>query len=155
MKKGIENNKEQIDAIIVGKLKQFPQTGNKCTSGYKRSWTDEELEMRDAAILDLVKKMSREQAAQQIKERWGITIITARKYVTQAIKRFADSFEDDYEELKRIFIERCDSIYQSALNDNQKELALKSLDLSGKALGVFKEQKDVNVSGDVNITFDI
>lgn len=151
----IEKNKEEVDAIIRGKLKQFPQTGNKGCSGFKRSWTEEEIEMRDTAILDLVKIMSREQAAQQIKERWGITIITARKYVAQAIKRFADSFEDDYDELKRIFLERCDSIYQSALKDNQKELALKSLDLSGKALGVYKEQKDVNLSGNVNITFDI
>ena len=155
MKKGIEQNKEQIDAIMKTRLAQFPRSGNKNTTQMKTAWTEEELEMRDAAILDLIKVMSRENAAREITLRWGISIVTARRYVSQAIKRFAASFEDDYEELKRIFLERCDNIYQSAINDNQKELALKSLDLSGKALGVYKEQKDVNVQGDVNITFDI
>lgn len=147
---------EEVDAVIISRLKTLPAKGNKGTNSRAGKWNDSELELRDSVIMAYLTEncLSREQTAQQISQRWDITLGTARKYVSEAIKRFCESFNDDYEHLKKMFLERCETILASALTNGQKAEALKALDMIGKSVGSYRETKDVNVNGDINISFD-
>ena len=147
---------EQIDAVINAKLEQMPSTGGKGNTK-TNAWKPEELELRTAVIMQYIAEqgLSRERTAQQITNRWNISMPTARKWVAMAIKDFAKSYADDNaEEQRRMWLERCEQILQDAIDTRDKSSALKALDLIGKSMGIYLEKKDINVEGDVDIKFD-
>lgn len=145
---------EEIDAAIKSRINSF------CTKGGKNSsaWTEDEMQLRDSVIWEyLVKQgLSREDTAQQIAARWDITVSTARKYVMKAIKNLANAFKesDNLEEIKRMYLSRIEGVLQTALDRGALDSSLKALDLYGKSLGFFNEKKDINLGGDLTISFD-
>ena len=152
----IFSSPEEIDSLINSRLKQFPRKGGKSCSKHV-SWSEAEIQIIDSVILDYIAKqgLSREACAQQIYSRWDISLSTARRYVTDSIKRMASTYtEEDQEEVRRVWLERCESILQSCLETRDKQNALKALDLMAKSLGLYKETKDINVDSDNTIHFD-
>ena len=155
-KVNIFSDPEKVDALINSRLQQFPRKGGK-TSSRNVSWSDEEISIIDSVIWDYISKqgLSREQAAQQIHYRWDISLSCARKYITDSIKRMASTYtEEDQEEQRRVWLERCEAILQDAIETRDKQSALRALDLMGKTLGLYKESKDVNLDVDGGISFD-
>ena len=147
---------EEIDALINSRLEQFPRKGGK-TSSKNVTWSDAEIQIIDSVILDYIAKqgLSREACAQQIYSRWDISMSTARRYVTDSIKRMASTYTvEDQEEQRRVWLERCEAILQDAIETRDKTSALRALDLMGKTLGLYKETKDINVDGDNTIHFE-
>lgn len=147
---------EQIDAVINTKLAQMPRKNGKANSK-ANAWSKEEIELRNAVIMQYIceQGLSKERTAQQLTNRWDITIDTARDYVKRAVNDFANSFTDeDAEEQRRMWLERCEQILQDAIDSRDKASALKALDLIGKSMGIYAEKKDLNVQGDVDIKFD-
>lgn len=145
---------DKIDGIINTRLASFPRKGGHSNN---TEWPEEEQELIDAVILQYVceQGLSREKTAQQISARWDITLNTGRKWVKNAINRFCERFDDnDKEKLKKTFIERIETLLQSAIDDNAKDAALKALDLYGKTFGFFKDNKDVTLTSDNTIHFD-
>lgn len=152
----IFSSPEEIDSLINSRLKQFPRKGGKSCSKHV-SWSEAEIQIIDSVILDYIAKqgLSREATAQQIYSRWDISMSTARRYVTDSIKRMASTYtEEDQEEQRRVWLERCEAILQDAIETRDKQSALRALDLMGKTLGLYKETKDINVDGDNTIHFD-
>lgn len=145
---------DEVDAIIRSRLEQFPKKGGK--GAMNKKWTDEELHLRDSVIMAYITEngLSRERTAQQISARWDIGMSTARMYVKQAVERFCETFDSDYERLRKIFLERVENLYVSALDDNQKDVAKGALDMMGKAVGAYTEKKDINLQGNLSIDFD-
>lgn len=147
---------EQIDAVINAKLEQMPAKGGKSNS-VKNAWKPEEMELRNAVIMQYIAEqgLSRERAAQQITNRWNITLGTARAWVKKAIDDFASSYaEESQEKNRKLWLERCEQILQDAIDSRDKQSALKALDLIGKSMGIYKETKQLDVEGDVDIKFD-
>ena len=147
---------EKIDALINSRLQQFPRKGGK-TSSRNISWSDSELQIIDSVIWDYIAKqgLSREATAQQIYSRWDISLSTARKWITDSIKRIANTYtKEEQEEVRRVWLERCESILQECIETRDKQNALKALDLMAKSLGLYKETKDINVDGDNTIHFE-
>ena len=152
----IFSNPDEIDALINSRLKQFPRKGGK-TSSRNVSWSDSELQIIDSVIWDYIAKqgLSREATAQQIYSRWDISLSTARKWITDSIKRIANTYtKEEQEEVRRVWLERCESILQDAISTRDTQNALKALDLMAKSLGLYKETKDINVDGDNTIHFE-
>ena len=152
----IFSNPEEIDSLINSRLKQFPRKGGKSCSKHV-SWSEAELQIIDSVIWDYMAKqgLSREATAQQIYSRWDISLSTARKWITDSIKRIANTYsEEEQEEVRRVWLERCESILQECIETRDKQNALKALDLMGKSLGLYKESKDINVDGDNTIHFE-
>lgn len=145
---------EKIDAIINTRLQQFPRKGAKQNSR-NVGWTEEELQLIDNVIFDYICKqgLSRESTAQQISSRWDVTLQTARRYVKEAIERFANSFDDDNEKLRKVWMERCETILTDAIESRQKDSALKALDLMAKSMGLYKDNINIG-GGDTPIKFD-
>ena len=147
---------EMIDALINSKLENMPAKSGKAGSK-ATAWKPEELDLRDGVILQYITEqgLSKERTAQQIYSRWNISLPTARRYVAEAIKRFSQSFvEDNAEEQRRLWLERCETILQDAIDSRDKQSALRALDLMGKSMGIYQEKKDVTVDGEVDIRFD-
>lgn len=151
----VDKKPEEVDAIILSKLNQFPKKGVKGANS-KAKWSDEEIHLRDSVIMAYITEngLSRERTAQQISARWGVGMSTARKYVKEAVERFCETFDNDYERLRKIFLERVENLYDSALSDGQKDIAKGALDMMGKAVGAYTERKDINVNGNLSIDFD-
>ena len=155
-KVNIFSRPEEIDALINSRLEQFPRKGGRSCSKHV-SWSDEEISIIDSVIWDYISTqgLSREATAQQLHSRWDISLSTARKYITDSIKRMASTYtEEDQEEQRRVWLERCEAILQDAIETRDKQSALRALDLMGKTLGLYKETKDINVDGDNTIHFD-
>lgn len=155
-KVNIFSDPEKIDALINSRLEQFPRKGGK-TSSRNVTWSEDELQIIDGVIWEYISTqgLSREATAQQLYNRWDISLSTARRYVSDSIKRMAATYTDeDQVEQRRVWLERCESILQDCLDTRDKQSALKALDLMGKTLGLYKENKDINLSGDNTIHFD-
>lgn len=152
----IFSNPDEIDALINSRLKQFPRKGGK-TSSRNVSWSEAEIQIVDSVIWDYMAKqgLSREATAQQIHYRWDISLSTARKWIMDSIKRIANTYsEEEQEEVRRVWLERCESILQECVETRDKQNALKALDLMAKSLGLYKETKDINLDVDGGISFD-
>lgn len=147
---------EQIDAVINARLDQMPAKGGKSNS-VKNAWTEDEKELKNAVIMQYIAEqgLSKDRTAQQIANRWHITLGTARNWVYAAVKEFASSFpEETQEHARKVWLERCEQVLQDAIDTRDKQSALKALDLMGKSMGIYKETKQLDVEGDVDIKFD-
>ena len=152
----IFSSPEEIDSLINSRLKQFPRKGGKSCSKHV-SWSEAEIQIIDSVIWDYMAKqgLSREATAQQIYSRWDISLSTARKWITDSIKRIANTYtKEEQEEVRRVWLERCESILQDAISTRDTQSALKALDLMAKSLGLYKESKDINLDVDGGISFD-
>ncbi len=145
---------DKIDAIIKSRLAQFPCKGG-TTSSKKVTWSNEEKEIMDAVIMSYITEegLSRERTAQQLVERWDISLSTARRYVKECIDRMAQNFEEDNDKLRKIWLERVENILSSAIESHQKDSALKALDMLAKSFGLYKDNVNIN-GGDSPIKFD-
>ena len=152
----IFSNPDDIDALINSRLQQFPRKGGK-QSSKNVTWSEAEISIIDGVIWDYISKqgLSREATAQQLYSRWDISLSTARRYVTDSIKRMANTYtKEEQEEVRRVWLERCESILQECIETKDKQNALKALDLIAKSLGLYKETKDINLDGDNTIHFE-
>ena len=68
---------EQIDAVINAKLASMPRKNGKANSK-ANAWTKDEIELRNAVIMQYIAEqgLSKERTAQQLTNRWDITIDT-------------------------------------------------------------------------------
>lgn len=147
---------EAIDAFIKAKIASFPAKNGKCNS-ISGKWSKEELELRDAVIMEYITKqgLSKNNTAQQIADRWGIAMQTAYKYVMEAVQRFSKSFtEETVEDQRRVWLERCEQILQDAIDSRDKTNAIKALDLIGKSMGIYQQKQNIDLSGEADIKFD-
>lgn len=145
---------EEIDAIISNRILSFPKKGNKTSA--IGGWKEEELELRDAVILAYLTEehLSYEKTAQQLAARWPISMSTARRYTKEAISRFCLSHKKDLEETKELFLEELQNIIREARDNGSRDTSLKGLDMVAKVLGFYKDNKELNINGSVDINFD-
>ena len=152
----IFSDPEKIDAVIKSRLSMFSRKGGTQKNDQVK-WTEEELELRDAVIIDYitVNGLSRERTAQQIADRWDVSMNTARTYVKNAVQRFCDNVVEESEEMrKKLFEEKLQSIYEDAVNAKDRQSSLKAIDILNKMNGMYKDKSDVNLTVDGSITFD-
>lgn len=155
-KVNIFSEPDAIDAVIKSRLAQFSTKGGSQKNSLVK-WTEEEIELRDAVIIDYITTngLSREKTAQQIMNRWDITPNTARKYVKEAVQHFCDNVVEESEEVrKKMFEERLHTIYEDAINAKDRQSSLKAIDILNRMNGMYKDKSDVNLSVDGKITFD-
>lgn len=151
----IFSDPEKIDILIKNKLASLPAKNGKGNS-IKTAWSEEELQLRDAVVLQYITEqgLSKMKTAQQLMDRWGITLQCAYNYINDALDRFTAVDEDNAEKQRKIWLERCETILQDCLDTRDKKSALKALDLIGKSMGIYKDKTDINLSGGADIKFD-
>ena len=151
----IFDDPDVIDTFIKTKLSTFTRYGGK-NNGKVNFWTDAELELRNAVVLDYVGKKgySREQTARELSRRWGINMTTARKYIKDAIDALVENYKDvGQKEMMSTYKERIETILAEALEEGNKKVALQAIDMLNKMGGNYTERKDLNISGEQTINF--
>lgn len=143
---------DEVDAIIMARIHSFsnskltlpgvPKTASK--------WTEDEKELRDSVILAYMTEhgLSQYRTAQQLAERWQLSVAQAREYVRIAIKNLNERYKDTNEELYNVWKEKLENIVAEALESGSRDAALKALDMLGKSLGFY--QKDLTVTQEDN-----
>lgn len=152
----IFSDPEVIDALIKAKIAAFLVKGGTGNPA-KTKWQEDELELIDCVVMEYIVKqgLSKEETAKQLMARWDISIKTARKYVSDSVRRFCERYaENNRDEQIRIWEQRITAILEKALEDNTKDSALKALDMYGKYLGVYVNKQDINLEGNTTVTFD-
>lgn len=147
---------EVIDSLIKNRLSTFSRKGG-TFNNKANNWTEDELEIRNAVILDYIGKQgcSREETARQISIRWDITMSCARSYVAKAIKDFAANWsEEDKDEIRKTYINRVEGILQEALENHQLDSAMKAQEMLNKINGLYSEKQQIELSGNIPIVFD-
>ena len=144
-KVNIFSDPEKVDAIIKSRLAQFSTKGGTQKNSLVK-WTEAELELRDAVIMDYltVNGLSRERTAQEIAYRWDVSMQSARNYVKDAITRFAKNYVE----------EKLQSIYEDAVSAKDRQSSLRAIDILNKMNGMYTDKSDVNVNVDGKITFE-
>lgn len=152
---GVLDDPETIDKYIKLKISAAPSKGGKSQAAAK--WTDEENELRDSVIIGYLvdNMMSNEKVAQQISARWGMSVATGRDWVAASRKRFCErQGKENKEEIRRVFIERVESLIEDAKENGRNENIRQALELYGKTFGLLSDKKDINLSGDTTIKFE-
>lgn len=145
---------EEADELVMSKIAQFAKKGGKTSTSIK--WTEGELQMRHSVILEYIcnQGLSREATAKQISDRWNVGLNTARRYVKEAVESLTRDFEDYKEEVRKVHLERLESIMQTALENGREDLALKALEQMGKVNGLFEQKVDLTAKNTTDIHFD-
>lgn len=152
----IKDEPEVIDGFIRNRINQAPikggKMGRRCPDN---TWSDYELELRNAVIYDLITKMSRENVAREIMSRWDVSMSTARRYVTYALKCLVDIYkEENEEEVKQYYKTRIEEIMKNALEAGNNKVALSAIEMLNKMNGFYSEKKEINLNdGQINFNF--
>lgn len=143
-----------IDGLIKSRLQTFSRKGGH-TNNKVQSWTQEEIELRNAVIYDYISKQacSREETARQISARWDISMAQARKYIKSALDDFCANWEqEDKDKLRQRYIEKLESIQQEALESGDRQSALRAQEQISKLNGLYEEKSKIEIEG--NLVFD-
>ena len=141
---------------MKSRLAQFSSKGG-CQKNSLVKWTDAELELRDAVIMDYltINGLSRERTAQEIAARWDVTLQSARNYIKDAITRFSKNYvEIDEATRRKIFEEKINAIFEDAVDAKDRSNSLKAMDMLNKMNGLYRDKSDVNLNVEGSISFD-
>lgn len=75
------------------------------------------------------------------------------QYVQEAILNCQGELQETKEKQRDIFYQQILGVFYDAQQSNDRQSALKALDMLGKVAGLYaKEEKDVNISGNISAT---
>lgn len=143
---------EEADRLIKAKLESLPRYGGK--SAVK--WNDGEIQLRSSVILEYICKqgLSTAETIKQISDRWNIGENAARRYVKEAVSNLTRDYDEYIDDIRKVHLERLDSLLLSALEDHREELALKIMDQMAKVNGLYEQKLNIDSKNDTTITFD-
>lgn len=144
---------QEADDIITSKMKTFARNNYK---GSNVKWTEGELNLRHSIILEYIchQGLSREETARQISDRWSVNISTARRYVREAVESLTRDYDNYTEEVRKMHLERLESMLQDCQERGLMDQALKIMDQIAKVQGMYLERKQVDLNNDTTITFN-
>lgn len=145
----------KVDAIIRNRLQTFPARGGKSNVKAQR-WLPEELEVRDALILDYLGRRccTREYVVGELSTRYNVAPDTVRLWIREALQRCVENGKISEEQQREDFLNKVSSILQSAIDNGEKKTALRAIDILAKTFGFYSSTKDINISTDGSIKLD-
>lgn len=142
---------EDLDALIVPYLEDLKSyvPRKMVTPG----WTDEMKEIRRAAIIRLIQKgVSSYKMAQEIRERWGCTMTTAKEYVADALD-YLSKFRDNPRIMKNKIEEMLEKIITEAEANGRHKEALQALDMLNKMDGNYVTKVEAEIKTEIEFDF--
>lgn len=139
---------EEIDRIMITRISQFIKQGGK---NYKNKWTEGEIQIRNAVILDYICRqgLSRSETARQLSARWNCSVRTTEKYIRTACDTLVRDYDDYVEYAREMHLERLENLLEDCLSRNLTDSALKVLDQIAKVNGLYTQKQEVSLTGEV------
>lgn len=80
---------------------------------------------------------------------------TKYKYLQLAYGKCEGELQEEREKLRNLFYSRFLSVYEEAMENRDRQNAIRALDLASKIAGVYaEEKKDITISGDIKATIN-
>ena len=80
---------------------------------------------------------------------------TKYRYLQLAYGRCEGELQEEREKLRNLFYSRFLSVYEEAMENRDRQNAIRALDLASKIAGVYTEKKkDITISGDIKATIN-
>lgn len=136
---------------------------NKKSTEKKRQPLDKEA-LIELIWIDLVNGVSRYQIMLKLErnayegfDTSKIKRSTRYNYVQEAYNNCKAELREEKEKQRDLFYERILSVYNDAVNNNDRQAALKALDMGIKLSGLYVEEKNINLTGTIkaDITFGL
>ena len=142
---------EEIDRIMITRIQQFARQGAR---NHKNKWSEGELQMRNAVVLDYICRqgLSRAETARQLSARWNCSVRTTEKYITTALQTLVKDYEGYTETVREMHLERLENLLETCLSRNNPDSALKVLDQIAKVNGLYTQKTEIAVT-DVTTSF--
>lgn len=143
---------EEIDKLMISKISLFSR--NSKGSKAKPKWTDGEIDIRNAVILDYICRqgLSRTETARQLSVRWECSPRTIERYIYMAIDSLNKDYDEHIDQLRDLHLERLENLLEDCIERNNTDQALKVLDQLAKVNGLYTQKQDVTIN-DVTTTF--
>lgn len=145
---------EDADKLIKAKIATFAVKDGKTSSSIK--WNEGEIQLRSSVILEYICKqgLSTAETVKQISDRWNVSTNTATRYVKEAVSNLTRDYDEYIDDIRKVHLERLDSLLLTALEDHREDLALKILDQMAKVNGLYEQKLNIDSKNDTTITFD-
>lgn len=139
---------EEIDRLMITRISQFIKQGGK---NYKNKWTEGEIQIRNAVILDYICRqgLSRSETARQLSARWNCSVRTTEKYIRTACDTLVRDYDEYVEYAREMHLERLENLLEDCLSRNLTDSALKVLDQIAKVNGLYTQKQEVAITGEV------
>lgn len=126
---------EQADKFILARRKG-------------KGWTKEDKMIRDSIIWEYIcnQGLSRYATAQQISERWQVSMVQAYEYIREALQTLVGDYEQCKLDNYTTLMERVEGILQTALMAGNLDAALRATEQIAKLQGLYKEKKEVEIT---------
>ncbi|MBQ3414531.1 MAG: hypothetical protein IJH39_04120 [Clostridia bacterium] len=141
----------EIDGIINDELNKMVKKG-----GLKKTWDENILIVRHSVIIDYIRKgLSRKRCVEEMIKRWDITFQSAYSWYNQAVKYLGEiNAGEDLGAVKQKQIERLEKLAETAMERNNLNGVARALDQINKINGLYTENTNVNVDGEIRFEFD-
>lgn len=142
---------EEIDRLMITRINQFTRREGK---NYKNKWTEGEIQVRNAVVLDYICRqgLSRAEASRQLSARWGCSVRTTEKYVRTACDTLVKGYDEMTEVAREVHLERLENLLEGCLERNQIDQSIKVLDQIAKINGLYTQKQEISVT-DVTTKF--
>lgn len=142
---------EEIDKVIMRTIANMAVNG-----GTNTRWSKPELVLRHSVILNYVRQgLSKKRIFEELVNRWDIAEITAKNYYDAAINYLGEiNTGEDIGKIKQRQQERLMKVVEDGLKNNRYHTALQALDQLNKINGLYTENKNVSVDGQIKFEFD-
>lgn len=142
----------EIDNYIKDKIHRSGDINAKL-SNVQRQWSEEELVMRNQAILCLMAEgYSRPMIVKELMARWEINKTTANKYLRQSVQSLVEDNEEFIKNARDIALARLENLMKDAYEAHDRKSFLSAMEQYNKINGLYTEKHEVKE--DVSITFD-
>ena len=140
---------EEIDGklvTLIRAIQEKPQTVK---------WNEEAVDLRNYAIWKLLYKQgkSRVDTMRTIKERWGVSQKTAYLYINEAEREVNETYTEMKDDYRSKNMERLQKLYDDAVANGEKKIALAALEQMNKLQGLYTENHQVEVK-EIRFEFD-
>lgn len=71
-------------------------------------------------------------------------------YIQEAYNNCKAELQEEKQKQRDLFFERILSVYNDAIENRDRQSALKALDMGIKLSGLYDEKKDINITGNIN-----
>lgn len=144
-------NDEEIDVLIKKELSNQTKNG-----GNRRGWNERIEKLRHTVVIAYIRKgYSKKQTIDALCDRWDICDTTAYNYYNAALEYLGElNTGEDIGKVKQKQTERIEGMLQLALERGNYTNAARAMDMLNKINGLYTENQNITVDGDIKFEFD-
>jgi hypothetical protein len=146
---------EEQDKIILGCINQHGNRAKKTgveqdktrTTSSAKIWTEEAKLVRRQVIIDYIAQgFGHHKIVLTLMDRWGVTRLTARSYVEDAINYMGENIAEFNKNNYDVAVTRLEGILEQSIQSNDRKTALNTIDLLNKIQGLYVNKQEVAIT---------